>query len=167
MRAWYLVYSKARQERKALENLTRQGYTVYMPRVRTRRRIGSRMRPVVEPMFPRYLLIHLSDESDDWGPIRSTLGVSNLVRFGGVPARVPDALVDGLRARDDADGIQELPEPVLEQGDRVHIVDGLMAGYEAIYCARSGSERVVVLLEIAQRSARITLRRDAIEPVSR
>ena len=167
MLSWYLVYSKARQEQKALTNLVRQGYCVYLPRVRVRRRVARRIRTVVEPMFPRYLLIHLSDESDDWGPIRSTLGVSDLVRFGGVPARVPDELVAALRARDDDDGVQDLPQPELVSGDRVRIVDGLMAGYEAIYSASSSNERVVVLLEIAQASARITLQRDAIEPMSR
>ena len=163
MDAWYLVYSKAHQERKALQNLQRQDYCVYLPQVRTQRRSSGRYKAVVEPMFPRYLLIRLSDESDDWGPIRSTLGVSHLVRFGGVPARVPSDLVSALRARDDEDGVQELPEPGLHRGEGVRIVDGPMAGYEAIFEARSGNERVVVLLSIAQRAVRLTLRRDALE----
>ncbi len=91
MRAWYLVYSKPQQERVALENLERQGFTAYLPLVRARRRRQTRVVHVIEPMFPRYLFVNLSDLTDDWGPIRSTIGVSNLVRFGNEAARAPAA----------------------------------------------------------------------------
>ena len=39
--AWYLIYTKPRRERAALENLERQGYQAYLPRVRVRRRVGQ------------------------------------------------------------------------------------------------------------------------------
>ena len=41
-----------------------------------------------------------------------------------------------------------------------------MAGYEAIYHSRSGKERVNLLLEIAEGSAKITLRQDDIEAIA-
>ena len=90
--AWYLLYSKPRQEGVAVENLKRQGYETYLPLIRTRRRRQGQYVSLVEPMFPRYLFIHLSDQTDNWGPIRSTLGVSGLVRFGDLPAQVPGRL---------------------------------------------------------------------------
>lgn len=164
MRAWYLVYSKPLQERVALENLDRQGYPAYLPLIRNRKRRQGRYVASVEPMFPRYLFIHLSDESDDWGPVRSTIGVTRFVRFGMLPARVPDDLVELLRSREDAEGVQSLPLPELRSGDRVRIVDGPMAGYEAIFEARSSSERVYLLLEIADRTARVQVSTHDIEP---
>lgn len=165
MHAWYLVYTKAQQERVALENLERQGYETYLPRIRVRRRRQGRYVKLVEPMFPRYLFMHLNDETDNWGPIRSTIGVSNMVRFGALPARVPDELVQALREREDEEGLQqiELPEP--SPGDRVRIVEGVMAGYEAIFEARSGKERVSLLLEIANVSARVQVSSHDIEPL--
>jgi hypothetical protein len=48
----------------------------------------------------------------------------------------------------------------------VRIVEGVMAGYEAIYHSRSGKERVNLLLEIAEGSAKITLRQDDIEAIA-
>lgn len=166
MDAWYLIYSKPQQERVALENLKRQGYLTYLPLLRSRKRVRGRYTSVVETMFPRYLFIHLSDQSDDWGPIRSTIGVSKLVRFGGLPARVPDELVDLLRGREDEEGLQTLPAQPLEPGDPVRIVDGLLAGYEANFEARSGSERVIVLLKTAEQVARVIVSEDSVEPVS-
>lgn len=157
MLAWYLLYSKPQRERLALENLERQGYEAYLPLVRTRRRRSGRYVTVIEPMFPRYLFIHLSDESDNWGPIRSTIGISKLVRFGEIPARVPDDLVASLRAREDGAGVQALPPPDFKAGEKVRIVEGPMAGYQGIFQARTGQERVIVLLDLVGKSTRTEL----------
>ena len=167
MKAWYLVYSKPQQERLALENLERQGYLSYLPLIRNRRRRSGRYVSVIEPMFPRYLFVHLSDETDNWSPIRSTIGVANLVRFGMRAARVPETLIAAMREREE-DGVQTLAPPELEPGDHVRIVEGVLAGYEAIFQAKTSRERVVLLLQLAQdRTARIQLSANDIEPASR
>ncbi len=167
MRAWYLIYSKPQRERLALENLERQGYPSYLPLIRNRRRRKGRYASIIEPMFPRYLFVHLSDETDNWGPIRSTIGVANMVRFGMQAARVPDSLIEMMQERDE-EGVQTLTPPELEPGDQVRIVEGVMAGYEAIFQARTSKERVVLLLQLAQdRTARIQVSAHDIEPASR
>ena len=167
MRAWYLIYSKPQQERLALENLERQGYLSYLPLMRNRRRRKSRYVSIIEPMFPRYLFVHLSDEPDNWGPLRSTIGVVNLVRFGMQAARVPDSLIEMMQGRDE-EGVQTLASPDLKPGDQVRIVEGVMAGYEAIFQVRTGKERVVLLLQLAEdRTARIQVSAHDIELSSR
>ena len=99
-KSWYLVYTKPRQEALAQANLERQDYGVYLPKVRQMRRRRGKQEAVVEPLFPRYLFIHLDTQSDNWGPIRSTFGVASLVRFGSEPAQVPDELVAHLNLAD-------------------------------------------------------------------
>ncbi len=155
MLAWYLLYSKPRRERVAFDNLLRQGYEAYLPVMRRRKRRGARYVDGLEPLFPRYLFVNLSDQSDDWSPIRSTVGVSHLVRFGDVAARVPDALVTRLRRREAEDGARERTGERLRAGDQVRIVDGVLRGYEAIFEAKTGKERVLLLLEIAGRAATV------------
>ena len=167
MKAWYLVYSKPQQERLALENLKRQGYASYLPLITNRKRRNGRYASIIEPMFPRYLFVNLSDETDNWGPIRSTIGVANLVRFGMKAARVPDNLIEVMRERE-VDGVQTLTPPDFKPGDKVRIVEGVMAGYEAIFQARTGKERVVLLLQLAEdRTARIQVSAHDIESASR
>jgi transcriptional antiterminator RfaH len=167
MRAWYLIYSKPQLERAALENLERQGYPSYLPLIRNRRRRRGRYVSIIEPMFPRYLFVHLSNETDDWGPIRSTIGVAKLVRFGMHAARVPDSLIEMMEQQDE-EGVQTLAPPDLKPGDQVRIVEGVMAGYDAIFQARTGKERVVLLLQLAQdRTARMQVSAHDIEPASR
>lgn len=151
---WYLVHSKPHKEELARVNLERQGYPTYLPRMRTpRKRMGRRIIRV-EPMFPRYLFIRLDTESDNWAPIRSTLGVANLVRFGMFPSPVPEDLIETLRARDNESGVQEVPMHEFNEGQRVRIEEGPFMGYEGIFLARTSEERVLILLDIVGKAAR-------------
>ena len=166
MRAWYLIYTKPQQEKVALDNLERQHYRAYLPMVRVRRRVRGRRRLLLEPLFPRYLFVRLSDVNEDWGPVRSTKGVSRMVRFGAKPAVVPSNLIAFFKDNEDESGVQDLPEPSYAKGDRVVISDGPMAGYEAIFAAITGKERVLVLLDIAGIEAKVQMDIEQIEPVS-
>ena len=147
-KSWYLVYTKPRQEEVALTNIIRQGYGAYLPRARSARKRQGRRMLVVEPLFPRYLFIHLDTRTDNWGPIRSTLGVVAMVQFGREPARVPNELVDFLRAREDVAGLHVWAEPTYGIGDPVRVGEGSFSGYTGILLAHNSGERVVVLLDI-------------------
>lgn len=144
--AWYLVHTKPRQEEIALANLERQGYECYLPQMRIERIRRRKAEISTEPMFPRYLFIRLdsSDQGKSWSPIRSTLGVSQLVHFGARAAKVDDTLIDLLRQRERA-----LPtEAMFQSGDSVVIADGPFAGIEAIYQTVDAERRAFILLEI-------------------
>jgi transcriptional antiterminator RfaH len=144
--AWYLVHTKPRQEDVALANLQRQGYQCYLPQMRIERVRRRKAEIATEPMFPRYLFIRLdsSDQGKSWSPIRSTLGVSQLVHFGARAAKVNDALVELLRQRE-----QVMPlDAMFQSGDSVVITDGPFAGIEAIYQTADADRRAFILLEI-------------------
>lgn len=164
-KAWYLVYTKPRQERYARENLERQGYEVYLPQMRERRRRSGRYVESVAAMFPRYLFIHLDQSTDNWAPIRSTFGVSGLVYFGFEPARIAPELINFLRSRDDEQGCQALALPDFRQGDRVRILEGAMAGYEGLFQARNARDRVTILLSFAGTYTQVDLSLHELEPV--
>jgi len=144
--AWYLVHTKLRQEEVAQVNLQRQGYECYLPQMRIERVRRRKAEVATEPMFPRYLFIRLdsSDQGKSWSPIRSTLGVSQLVHFGAMAAKVDGNLVDLLRQRE-----RILPaEAMFHRGDSVVIADGPFAGIEAIYQTTDAERRAFILLEI-------------------
>jgi transcriptional antiterminator RfaH len=162
MKQWYVVYTKPRQEAVAEENLERQGYEVYLPLIAEARRQRGRWRQCFEPLFPRYLFVRLSLACDNTSPIRYTTGVSNVVRFADELAAVDDHIVESLKRRADcATGWQHVPKAsVFKPGDRVLMDDGPCAGVEAIFQAESGSERVVVLLNLLGRKNYISVNRD-------
>lgn len=154
---WYVVHARPRQEAIAKVNLERQGYDVYLPMARQEVIRSRRLITHISPLFPRYLFIHLDECSDNWSPIRSTRGVTTLVRFGHAPAMAPDALIEMLKAREGPDGFHEIASTVATVGDRVRIEGGPMAGYEGIFLAPSGRERVLVLLDIMGKQVRLNV----------
>lgn len=161
--AWYLLVTKPRGEEKAQRNLENQDYRAWLPRIRERKRVGGGYRNVVAPMFPRYLFVRLEAGVEDWGPIRSTPGVSGLVRFGMWPPPVPDALVVGLMRTMDSTGVCDLSRPAVQPGERVRVLEGAMAGYEGVCQARNGRERVTILLDIVGRQTPVTLAEDLVQ----
>lgn len=148
--SWYLVYSKPRQETVARIHLERQQFRVFLPLIEQRRRVRLHYQSVIEPLFPRYLFLGLASQQS-LASVRSTRGVSGLVAFGGIPARISGPLVRAIQARGNASGVICSGQPAFQPGDRVRLVDGPMAGYEAIFEARTGVERVAVLLEFVGR----------------
>ena len=165
MKSWYLLNSKPRCEGLARDNLERQGYEVYLPMTYALERNGqpSSRRAA---MFPGYLFIRLSQDTDNWGPIRSTYGVSKLISFGQVPAVVPEKLVIELQAREDENGLLPVPSSTFERGQRVRIKDGPFQGYEAIFQSDVARDRVMLLLEALENSLTMTIEKSLIEESS-
>jgi len=154
-RAWYLIYTKPRQEEAAVRNLERQRYEIFLPRIRqVRRRRGQRVSRI-EPMFPRYLFISLDTMRDNWGPIRSTIGVSHLVKFGNKPARVPKELVDLLVEHGDEDNVHQVNIEEFQPGGKIRICDGPLMGCEGIFIAQTSRDRVTILLDIVGKQSRL------------
>ena len=156
-RSWYLAVTKPQSEFKAQENLLRQGYETYLPLVQTSRRRNGKKVNRTEAFFPRYLFIYLDKETDNWAPIRSTLGVAGMVRFGGMPAVVPENMIDNLKSNENEFGLQSFEKKELKLGDKVEIIDGPFAGHKAIYQKMKSTERVSVLLDIVGKNTQVTL----------
>ncbi|MEE4172965.1 MAG: transcription termination/antitermination NusG family protein [Xanthomonadales bacterium] len=162
---WFAVFCKPRQERRAREHLLNQGFDCYLPlahnpfqRHRTRLKPGQGRREKAavgqEPLFPRYLFLGAVPGRQSLAAVRSTRGAIDLVRTGPAPVVVPDAIIDGLRQREDPEtGLISLQPDALEAGDRVRVFDGPFAGAEGVLQARSGEARSLVLLEVLGRQA--------------
>ena len=67
---WFVVQTKPRQEQIALDNLSRQGYHSYLPRLCQQKRRRDQWHTVVEPLFPGYLFVQLTPGTDNTAPIR-------------------------------------------------------------------------------------------------
>lgn len=151
-RAWYLVQSKPRNEARALENLVRQGYETYLPLMEVERLQRGKLLKRMEPLFPRYLFLHLEEGNDNWGPIRSTMGVAGLVRFGQAYAVVSNEVMEAVRER-----TQDIRKSLFESGDNVRVVSGPLLGLEGVFEIADGEQRSFVLLEFMQKQQRVSV----------
>jgi transcriptional antiterminator RfaH len=148
---WLLAYTKPRSEPVAQQNIERQGFHVLCPVMRVQKLRRRKWTWVEEPLFPRYLFVGATEEQS-WAPVRSTVGVTSLVRFGGQVAEVPPTLIEGLR---DAAEEPRAAQPLFNQGQKVRIVTGDYATLEAVFEMAEGDERATVLLELLGRQSRV------------
>lgn len=156
---WFVVVTKPRQEHVALENLERQGYRCFLPMAENPYQRRSRKHHViVEPLFPRYMFLHAVAELQNLAPVRSTLGVVSMVRFGTELAVVPDEVIAGIEARmDKASGLVKIEPVPVEAGDRVRVFDGPLAGVDGIVAEKNGENRAIILMELLGRPTRVEL----------
>ena len=156
MSNWYLIHTKIRQERVALENLERQGFECFLPVMRAEKLKRGALQVVQEALFPRYLFIRLGSGlgSQSWAPIRSTLGVSRLVTFGLIPAKIDDDLIGVLRNQSES---SDVVLRHFEPGEQVVVTDGSFVGVEAIYQMADAEGRVMVLLNILSKQVKMSV----------
>lgn len=144
---WYLLQSKPRQEFKSAQQLENQGYEVFVPIIKTQKIKANKLQLLIEPLFSRYLFIRLNKTTDNWGPIRSTKGVSSIVRFGGQPARVLESLIQELRHFLDAP-IQE----IFHAGNAIEVSAGplktLTGIFQNLKTISDGEVRAMVLIDL-------------------
>ena len=155
--SWYLVHTKARQEETALTNLERQKYRCYMPMLHFEKIRRGKSVIVEEPMFPSYVFVQLdnSGNGQSWTPIRSTLGVRELVRFGGQSPRVDPDLIVALLEREHMQ--QANPQALFAAGDKVVVMEGAFAGMEAIYQTADAERRSMILLNMLNKPVQMRI----------
>ena len=154
MKKWYLIKTKPRQEQIAISNLERQHYKVYCPKTIINKKLVF--------LFPGYLFIHLDSENQNWGPIKSTKGIKNFVRFGLKYACIHDSIIDFIRANElnTKEKIENLNEYKI--GEKVEITDGIFKNYIAIVKSIEPEERVILLLNLLGQQQSINLKKKSI-----
>lgn len=154
---WYVVHTKARQELTACENLARQGYAVYLPRIRIMKRNRGRQQIHLEPLFPRYLFLQPGSAAHSIAPVRSTLGVTTLVRFGQEPAVMRSETLKRIRDFEECQNeFRDEDISPFRRGEPVRVADGPLAGLEGLISDVS-QERVVVLLQLLGQDTRVNM----------
>lgn len=150
-KGWYLVFTKPNHENIATLNLQRQGFHTYLPLLQQHKRRRNVYQIITEPMFPRYLFINLNTEFIDLSKVRSTRGCVSLVRFGALPVKVPNELVEKLQLEESTRFIKNKEAtPEFKPGDKIQVIDGVFANYEGIVDIKKSQQRVTLLLTIAE-----------------
>ncbi len=155
-RAWYLVATKPKQEARAKEHLVNQQVEFFLPEVEVEKLVRGKRITRIEPLFPGYLFILLSEHDPLWSKIRSTRGIRDFIRFSGKPAKVESAIVEHFRARVEQQPLKLTEVP--EKGARVRIKDGPFKDLDAIFESLNGEERAIILLNILGKQQKLAVK---------
>jgi transcriptional antiterminator RfaH len=160
---WYVVRTQVNGEVKAAQNLSRQGYEIYLPRYLKRHRHARKVDFVAKPLFPRYMFVAIDTATQRWRPIQSTLGVSHLVTIGNDPAAVPNGIISALKAREDAKGLVKMDAPPkFAPGDKVRVLAGVFMDSAGVFDGVGDHDRVAILLDMLGGKVRVHLDADMV-----
>ncbi|MGK0500801.1 MAG: transcriptional antiterminator RfaH [Oceanicoccus sp.] len=156
---WFAVYTKPRQEQSALLNLERQSFKCYLPMADSLdQHSNARGKARHEPLFPRYLFLYADPEVQSLGPVRSTRGVTGLVRAGVELIKIPESIIAGLKVRmHPATGLIPIDSVALNHGDKVRVCDGPFADLQGVFREHQGLRRSLLLLEVLGRKATVNI----------
>ncbi len=149
---WYAAYTCAKHEKRVGAELGARAVEHFLPLYSSVRRWKDRRVQLEFPLFPGYVFVRLALR--DRLRVLQIPGVVRLVGFNGLPAALPDTEMELLRC-----GLSERlraePHPFLTVGRRVRIKSGPFAGLEGILKRKKSNLRVVISLELIQRSVAV------------
>lgn len=148
---WYVIHTKPRQERRALDNLHRQSFEAYLPLVKVEKLQRGKLVNIEEPLFKRYLFVHFDAERSPWHLIRNTFGVSELVRSGGQLARVPLEIIERLKQHEAA------PQALFNAGETLRVKNGPFQNLDVVFDMQDGDSRAIVLIELLNKNQKISI----------
>ena len=160
---WYAASTSANHEKRVAEQLGAREVEHFLPLYESVRRWKDRRVKLELPLFPGYIFVHMALR--DRLSVQRVPGVARLVVFDGKPAALPEGEIEALRRSLDI-GLRAEPHPYLTVGRRVRLKSGPLAGMAGILLRRKGNFRVVISIELIQRSVAVDADAADIEPVA-
>jgi transcription antitermination factor NusG len=160
---WYAVYTCAQHEKRVAAELGAREVEHFLPLYSSVRRWKDRRVTLDLPLFPGYVFARLA--------LRNRLrvvqipSVVRLVGFNGLPTALPDEEMEILRSGL-CQSLGAEPHPFLTVGRRVLITSGPFAGLEGVLKRRKSGMRVVVTLDLIQRSVAVDVDIADVRPTS-
>jgi transcription antitermination factor NusG len=159
---WYALQVRPRFEKAIASTLLSKGYEGFLPLYRHRSRWSDRMKEVQLPLFTGYLFCRL--DLNRRLPVLITPGVMHIVGIGKIPHPVDEFEIAALQSIV-VSGLQAEPRSYLSIGERVRIELGPLAGTEGILTSLKGSSRLVVSVNLLQRSVSVEIDESWVVPV--
>ena len=160
---WYAAYTCANCEKRVASELQARTVEHFLPLYSSVRRWKDRRVRLDFPLFPGYIFVRLALR--DRQRVVQIPSVVRLVGFNGLPAALPDTEMEimrsGLSGR-----LRAEPHPFLTIGRRVRITGGPFAGLEGVLKRGKSNLRVVVSLDLIQRSVAVEVDAADIRPVA-
>lgn len=159
---WYAAYTSANHEKRVAEQMDMRSIEHFLPLYESLRRWKDRNVKLKLPLFPGYVFVRLA--LSDQLSVLQLPGVARLIGFNGTPAALPDEEIETLRTSFET-GVRAEPHPFLTLGRRVRVKAGPLVGMEGILIQRKGKFRVVISIELIQRSVAVQLDEPDLEPL--
>ena len=162
--AWYALYTRHQHEKNVVRALTGKGFEVFLPLYTAIHRWKDRDKRLSLPLFPCY--VFLQNPTQRWQSILATPGVHSVVGFAKNPATISVSEIEAIK-RVVGSCLKLEPHPFLHCGDRVRLTAGPLEGLEGLLLRKKGTWKLLVSVEMLQRSVAVEVDASMVEPVGK
>jgi transcription antitermination factor NusG len=156
---WFALQVRGTRTVEVAKALRYKGCEAFTPSKLVKRRWCDRTRMIEYPLFPGYVFAKV--DLRHRFPILITPGVLGIVGVGKQPVPISDKEIASFQGVLRS-GLTVRSWPFLRRGDRVRIEEGPLSGVTGILIEDRKTYRVVVSVELIQRSIAVEVDRDAV-----
>lgn len=163
MEHWYAVRVRSNAEKRVQCALRSRGVEEFLPLYHRVSRWSDRPKRIDLPLFPGYVFGKF--DAAHRLPVLMVPGVVHILGSSAGPIAINEEELTAIR-RSVESGLPIMPWPFLAVGDRVVVHNGALAGLEGILVRLRDNLRIVVSVNLLQRSVALELDRSWISPVT-
>lgn len=163
--SWFAIVSRSRHEKMAAAALTNAGIATFLPIVSEAHHWSDRRKLVDVPLFPGYIFVQIPNLAESRLQVLKTTGVVRFVGNQQGPVPVPEEEIAAVQ-KVLVEKLECSPYPFLQVGQRVRIRGGALDGIEGILVARDAACKLVISIQLIQRSLAVSVYNFDVEPVT-
>ena len=152
--SWYAVHTMARHEKRVAAQFEEKRVCTFLPLLRQIHRWSDRRSVVETPMFSCYAFVRMVQTVEERLKVLRTPGVLGFVGNERQGTSIPEEQIESLR-KAISEKVPCLPHPFISAGKRVRIRGGSLDGVEGILMLQGRDQRLVISVELLQRSVSI------------
>ena len=157
---WYAVHTMARHEKRVIKHFQEKQVCTFLPLVEHVRRWSDRLKKIEMPLFSCYAFVRIPPTAENRVKVLRTPGVIGFVGSEGQGTSIREEEIESLRTAI-KHRVPCVEHPFLSAGKRVRIRGGCLDGMEGIFQGQGPDQRLVISVELLQRS--ISIRVDGYE----
>ena len=161
---WYALHTNYQHEKAVARILTQKRFDIFLPLYDVAHRWKDRTKQLSLPLFPCYVFIQ--GGLDRRLEVLNTPGVFGFVGWSGRAAAIPEAEIEAV-LRMIASSLKVEPHPFLKCGDWVRVKSGPLQGIEGILVRKKNLFRLVLSVEMLQKSVAVEVDVTSVEGVTR
>ena len=153
---WLAIQIKPREEKRAIENLSNQGFEYYFPAIYSLSKYRQNSQIKKEPMFPGYAFIRAS-QNIELKCLNSTRGVIKIIRFGNEYPILDQRDIAAIKSIED-DSFKNPKRESYKIGEQIVIVSGPLKEQKGIISKVASNQRVEILYMMLNRAHLINMK---------
>jgi transcription antitermination factor NusG len=159
---WFAIRVKSQYEKITAVVLHNKGYEEFAPMYRSRRHWSDRVKELDLPLFPGYIFCRFDPLHRL--PILTSPGIVSIIGVGRNPEPLDDDEITRIQAIVSS-GALAYPWPFLRAGQKIAVTRGPLSGVEGFLVCSENQHRLVVSIQLLQRSVAVEIDRDCVQPI--